>query len=91
VALLQVGRDEAFARMLGEDEERARRVLTLLLERLAGRGAQLAFPPERAATWIQHLFDASFLASGDAGFDAALQTKELRTMIGWLVGRSVRT
>ncbi|PLP57884.1 TetR family transcriptional regulator [Mesorhizobium loti] len=90
VALLQVGRDEAFARMLGEDEERARRVLTLLLERLAGRGAQLAFPPERAAAWIQHLFDASFLASGDAGFDAALQTKELRTMIGWLVGRSVR-
>ncbi|MFE0015114.1 TetR/AcrR family transcriptional regulator [Mesorhizobium sp. NPDC059054] len=87
VALLQIGRDEAFARMFGEDEERARRSLTILLERMADHGAQLAFPPERAAAWIQHLFDASFLASGNAGFDAALQTAELRTVIGWLIGR----
>lgn len=89
VALLQVGRDEAFARMFSEDEEQARRALTILLERMVDRGAQLAFPPERAAAWIQHLFDASFLASGNAGFDAALQTAELRMLIGWLVGRGV--
>ncbi|MFD9898493.1 TetR/AcrR family transcriptional regulator [Mesorhizobium sp. NPDC059025] len=87
VALLQISRDEAFARMFSEDEERARRSLTILLERMADRGTQLAFPPERAAAWVQNLFDASFLASGNAGFDAALQTTELRTMIGWLVGR----
>ena len=87
VALLQIGRDQAFAQMFGEDEDRARRTLTILLARMADRGARLTFPPERAAAWIQHLFDASFLASGNAGFNAALQTAELRTMIGWLVGR----
>lgn len=86
VALLQIGRDEAFARMFSEDEERARHTLTILLERMTDRGARLVFPPQRAAAWIQHLFDASFLASGDAGFDAARQTAELRMMIGWLVG-----
>lgn len=86
VALLQIGRDEAFARMFSEDEERARRSLTILLKRMADRGMQLAFPPERAAAWIQHLFDASFLASGSAGFDAARQTTELRMVIDWLVG-----
>lgn len=90
VALLQVGRDEAFARMFGEDEERARRVLAILLERMADRGAQLAFSPERTAAWILHLFDASFLASGNAGFDAGRQTAELRTLIGRLVGREGR-
>lgn len=86
VALLQIGRDEAFARMFSEDEERARHTLTILLQRMADRGVRLAFPAERAAAWIQHLFDASFLASGNAGFDAARQTVELRMLIGWLVG-----
>lgn len=86
VALLQIGRDEAFARMFSEDEERARHTLTVLLQRMADRGVRLTFPPERAAAWIQHLFDASFLASGNAGFDAVRQTVELRMMIGWLVG-----
>lgn len=86
VALLQVGRDEEFAKMVAEDEDRARRAVTVLLRRMAERGARLAFAPERAAAWVQHLFDASFLASGNAGFDAAEQTAELRTMIGWLIG-----
>lgn len=86
VALLQVGRDEAFARILGENDERARRTLTIVLARMADRGARLAFPPERAAAWVQHLFDASFLASGNIEFDAGLQTAELRMMISWLVG-----
>lgn len=86
VALLQVGRDEAFARLLGENDERARHTLTILLTRMADRGAQLAFPPQRAAAWIQNLFDASFLASGNIEFDAALQAVELRTLICWLVG-----
>ena len=91
VALLQVGRDEEFARMVVEDEERARRTVTVLLRRMAERGTRLAFAPERAAAWVQHLFDASFLASGNTGFDAAEQTVELRALIGWLVGGGRRS
>jgi AcrR family transcriptional regulator len=84
-ALLQVNRDETFARMLAEDEAVVRRTLTVLLERLV-TGRTLPFPPTATARWIQRLLDACYLSAGDDDADAASTAAELRTMINWLVG-----
>ena len=87
-ALLQVNRDEVFARMLAEDEALVRRTLTVLLERLAAEGRALSFPPNATARWIQRLLDACYLSAGDEDADPPATVAELRTMIDWLVGGS---
>ena len=87
-ALLQVNRDEVFARMLAEDEALVRRTLTVLLERLIAEGRALPFPPSATARWIQRLLDACYLSAGDEDADPPATVAELRTMIDWLVGGS---
>lgn len=86
-AVLQAYRDEEFGRLLAGDEARLRAALTRLLERMAADGRRLAFGPDRTARWIQRLFDASFLATGDADCDPSVQATELRKTIDWLTGR----
>jgi AcrR family transcriptional regulator len=86
-ALLQVYRDDEFARLLAADDERRRAVVAILLRRMAERGHRPAFGPEGTARWFQRLFDASFLSTGDNDFDPAKQADELRKVIAWLVGR----
>ena len=85
-ALLQVNRDEVFARMLAEDEALVRRTLTVLLARLIAEGRALPFPPSATARWIQRLLDACYLSAGDDEADALSTVGELRTMINWLIG-----
>ena len=85
-ALLQVNRDEVFARMLAEDEAVVRRTLTVLLERLVAEGRRLPFPPSATARWIQRLLDACYLSAGDDDADPPTTVAELQTMINWLVG-----
>lgn len=54
---------------------------------MAEDGQQLAFPPSRAARWIQALVDASYLMTGDDDFDHMAHAHELRQLITWLLGR----
>lgn len=86
-AVLQAYRDEEFGRLLAGDEARLRAALTSLLERMAADGRRLAFGPDRTARWIQRLFDASFLATGDRDYDPSAQATELRKTVDWLTGR----
>lgn len=86
-AMLQVNRDVEFATMLGEDEERTQRALTIVLGRMAEGGRRLTFPPERAAHWILRILDATYLIVSDPAFDPDAQVAELRRIVDWLVGR----
>jgi len=86
-ALFQANRDEEFARLLTDDDERTRGTLVTLLSRMADEGQRLVFTPERVARWIQRLIDSSFLTADEHDFDPAADTGELRRVIAWLVGR----
>lgn len=85
-AIHQANRDQEFARLIAADEHLVRQTLTTLLTQLAGEGRRLVFPPERAASWLQRLLDASFLAAGEAGFDPDSQAAELHRFVAWLTG-----
>lgn len=84
VLVLQVNEDPEFAAMISADDAATRAALTTLLGRLADAGHRLAFPPDRAAGWIQTVVDASYLSVGEDGFDAAAQTAELHAIVRWL-------
>ncbi|BCJ30804.1 TetR/AcrR family transcriptional regulator [Actinocatenispora sera] len=86
VLVLQVNEDPELAELVGGDDAATRATLTTLLSRLAVAGHRLAFPPERAAGWIQTLIDASYLSVGEDGFDAAAQTAELHAIVDWVAG-----
>ncbi|MGA8113109.1 MAG: helix-turn-helix domain-containing protein [Actinocatenispora sp.] len=85
-AVFQANRDAAFAEMLATDDERTRATLTTLLERMAGGGRRLAFPPDRVARWIQSLLDASYLSADEPGHDVRTRIAELRRIVAWLAG-----
>ncbi|KOT82134.1 TetR family transcriptional regulator [Streptomyces rimosus subsp. pseudoverticillatus] len=86
-AVFQANRDEEFARMVLTDSAQIRTALTTLTTRLAAAGRQLAFPPERAAGWIQSLIDGAYLAAGEPDFDPEAHAAELRQIVAWLTGR----
>ncbi|CAM00898.1 TetR family transcriptional regulator [Saccharopolyspora erythraea NRRL 2338] len=86
-AVLQANRDPEFAEILTTDTERTHEVLTGLLRRMADDGGyRLALPADRLARWIQKLVDAAYLMAGDPGFDAEVESAELRRVIARLVG-----
>ncbi|WP_249124621.1 TetR/AcrR family transcriptional regulator [Saccharopolyspora erythraea] len=84
-AVLQANRDPEFAEILTTDTERTHEVLTALLRRMAD-DHQLALPADRLARWIQKLVDAAYLMAGDPGFDAEVESAEIRRVIARLVG-----
>ncbi|WP_236808422.1 TetR/AcrR family transcriptional regulator [Amycolatopsis albispora] len=88
-ALLQINQDEEFAELVAADELRIRATLTELLARMDP--SRLAFAPDRVASWIQRVADATYLAADEEGFNAAEQLAEFRQLLTWLTGGSLTT
>lgn len=84
-ALLQCFRDEKFALLMAADEHRVHTALTVLLERLGGKGSRALFDAADTAAWIQRLVDGAYLAMGGEDFDGAAQARQLRQLVALLV------
>lgn len=90
VAMLQLAvADAEFSALLDAGDHRVREALARLIGRAANDGSvDRGVNPHRAGRWLVGLVDTLYLMSGDDGFDAAVESRELRQIAARYLGVS---
>jgi len=88
VAMLRLAvADGEFSALLDAGDHRVREALARLIARAASEGSvDPTINPHRAGRWLVGLVDTLYLMSGDDGFDAAAETRELRQIAARYLG-----
>lgn len=88
VAMLQLAvADAEFSALLEAGDHRVREAFARLLGRAAIDGSiDPGVSPHRAGRWLVGLVDTLYVMSGEGGFDAAVETRELRQIAARYLG-----